>query len=75
MSIPTQPRDTAGQFASPDNSGPEMGLSQPLDIEGFRETLRDFLEGSLPGFGFQVPFVDVEVDAMVDAFIDSHIDD
>lgn len=72
----TQPRDDAGRFGTVTNTLPELELSPaPADIEGLRATLVDFLEGSLPGFGFNVYGVDKYVDVLVDSLIDSHIDE
>lgn len=69
----SQSRDVVGRFGTSPRSTPGVTLSA-LDIEGFRGTLTDFLEGSLPSFGFVVPSVDDAVDRMVDAFLDAHID-
>lgn len=72
-----QTRNTLGQFATAVHTGPELELSpSTADIEGLRATLVDFLDGSLPGFGFNVGEVPitVAVDRMVDSLIDSHID-
>lgn len=71
----TQTRDGAGRFGPAVNTAPDAELSPATaDIEGLRGTLVDFLEGSLPGFGFNVPAVDAYVDQLVDSLVDAHID-
>ncbi len=53
----------------------EVALTVEPDIEGLRATIQDFLEGSLPGFGFAVPDTDIEkaVDRLVAALEDTHV--
>ena len=45
------------------------------NIDGLRATLVDFLENSLPGFGFNVYGVDPYVDRLVDSLVDAHIEE
>lgn len=72
----TQARDTVGQFTPTQNSDPELVLDATYpDAEGLRATLVDFLEGSLPGFGFDVDGVEGPVDTLVVALAAAHLSD
>jgi hypothetical protein len=74
MSAVAQGRDAAGQFASVDHSAPDVALAEPLDIEGLRGTLEDFLDGSLPGFAFDVypENVEIAVSHLIDELVEAH---
>ena len=72
----SQPRDVIGQFSTTLHSDPELELvPSRANIEGLRATLVDFLENSLPGFGFNVYGVDPYVDQLVSSLIDAHIEE
>lgn len=70
----TQTRDAIGQYAPTQNSAPELDLDCAYpDVEGLRATLVDFLEGSLPGFGFHVTEVDTAVNELVSSLVTQHL--
>ena len=71
MSMP-QARDGLGQFASTSHSAPTVTLERSPEADALHATLVDFLEGSLPGFGFDVNDVDPAVTQLVGSLLVSH---
>lgn len=71
MRVVAPARDPLGKFAAQDNTAPDVTFGVAPDAEGFRATIEDFLEHSLPGFGFTVGSADIEaaVDVLVTALI------